>query len=457
MNSNMNDHFSATYSPEDNKLRLYADERLDDELYQRVKELGFKWAPKQELFVTHWKPQREDLCIELAGEIVPEETTLIERAENKAQRLDDLSEKRTRDADAFAQAANAISQRFESGQPILVGHHSQRKAERDRDKMDAQLGKSVKATKQASYWNYRAEGVERNANRKGDQGVRIRRIKTLLADLRGWQRRINYAMKALNHWKEVAKIEDPDELLQTVTWLAGISEEEGSYSFRNAYDQLKDKTITASYVVDQSIHYQNKILTNPYYSRWISHILNRLSFENSELGVVEKFSGTLTASILQAFTRTHGAGQPKAKKIEALWQVKSSVSLPLHLANSNELMLTDDQWIDLMQSCGYKVPAAKQAAAPILNFKAVSIVARRRFYGAEPVKCQQVEMTKAEYREIYNDSRFVLPSACGQFRVKAYSQRWNDPYTVVFISDSKVHETPVSESVILDSTDQVKK
>ena len=35
---------TATYSPEDNKLRLYSLHRLDDETYQRIKKAGFKWA-----------------------------------------------------------------------------------------------------------------------------------------------------------------------------------------------------------------------------------------------------------------------------------------------------------------------------------------------------------------------------------------------------------------------------
>lgn len=40
----------ATYSPEDNKLRLYPSEWLDAEDYARFKNARFKWAPKQELF-----------------------------------------------------------------------------------------------------------------------------------------------------------------------------------------------------------------------------------------------------------------------------------------------------------------------------------------------------------------------------------------------------------------------
>jgi hypothetical protein len=37
--------YSATYSPEDNKLRLYSVYRLDSDLYARVREAGFRWAP----------------------------------------------------------------------------------------------------------------------------------------------------------------------------------------------------------------------------------------------------------------------------------------------------------------------------------------------------------------------------------------------------------------------------
>ncbi|MEY9237736.1 hypothetical protein ABIF78_010117 [Bradyrhizobium japonicum] len=59
---------SATYSPDDNKLRLYPAHRLDAEEYARVKAAGFKWAPRQELFVKpSWSPEAEDLLTELAG------------------------------------------------------------------------------------------------------------------------------------------------------------------------------------------------------------------------------------------------------------------------------------------------------------------------------------------------------------------------------------------------------
>ena len=61
---------TVTYSPEDNKLRLYATGRLPADVYQRVMAVGFKWAPKQGLFVAPmWTPERAALLVELCGEI----------------------------------------------------------------------------------------------------------------------------------------------------------------------------------------------------------------------------------------------------------------------------------------------------------------------------------------------------------------------------------------------------
>ena len=55
---------------------------LDLELYARVRGAGFIYAATQELFVASmWTTEREDLLIELCGEIDDEDTCLVERAD----------------------------------------------------------------------------------------------------------------------------------------------------------------------------------------------------------------------------------------------------------------------------------------------------------------------------------------------------------------------------------------
>src|SRR5437764_14776043 len=113
---------TATYSPEDNKLRLYSTARLSRDLCDRVKAAGFIWAPRQELFVAPaWTPEREDLLIELCGEIGDEDTSLVDRAEERAERFEDYSDKRAHDANSAAAAVDAIAQGIPMGQPILGG------------------------------------------------------------------------------------------------------------------------------------------------------------------------------------------------------------------------------------------------------------------------------------------------------------------------------------------------
>lgn len=182
------DDFTATYSPEDNKLRLYAVYRLDEELYKRVRAAGFIWAPKQELFVApSWTPQRHDLLLELAGFIDDEQTTLAERAEIRAERFGGYKSNRLKDAENSYNQAKAIADNIPFGQPILIGHHSEKKARKDAEKIERAGRHAVDMWKTAEYWEYRAKGVLRNANYKDRPDVRARRIKTLEAENRKYK------------------------------------------------------------------------------------------------------------------------------------------------------------------------------------------------------------------------------------------------------------------------------
>lgn len=123
------DGIEANYSPEDNKLRLYAAHRFDNETYEIVNKYGFNWAPKQELFeASNGIPEREDFCCALAGDIEPEGTSLAERAEAKAERLEGYAASNERKTNAFFAAADELSKAFDLGQLILAGHHTERKA-----------------------------------------------------------------------------------------------------------------------------------------------------------------------------------------------------------------------------------------------------------------------------------------------------------------------------------------
>jgi len=361
--------FTATYSPEDNKIRLYASSRLDAETYARVKEAGFKWAPKQELFVApKWTPQREDLALELAGEIEAEEMTLAERAALKAERLEGLSHKRHAQANAFARRADELSQAFYMGQPILVGHHSERQARRTQEHMHSASTAAVKAEKAANYWLGRASGVEHFANLKNDPRTRANRIKTLLTELRDLQRGVNRAHAALASWEEITTDEQIRHALRNM-------DSRTLWSNYDLYYKVDSGEVTPADARQLCIDGATLAVNGPNRRRWIEHILHRLAFERSMLGDVPRYDGELTPVIIQAFAREHGAESPKCTPADlGTFRLESPVPLPAHIASDASLDLSENGWRDLMQACGYTVPekksrraSAKPDAVPLIN------------------------------------------------------------------------------------------
>ncbi len=445
--------FSATYSPEDNKLRIYASSRLDKELFARFKELGFRWAPKQELFVApRWTPTREDFCIELAGSIDPEETTMVERAEAKIERIEGYMDKAESRANSFHNAANAISERFAFGQPILIGHHSERGARKDQERIHNNMSNAVNERNKIGHYNWKIGGVVAHANRKANTRTRLNRIKGLLAELRDLQRTLNDAQINLGLLNRIKIIADKEEREKAVSTYVGFHS-----VYPGSYCALRDGEITHEEVVEKCIENNIAIINGPKRKRWILHILNRLGYERSELGEVSLYEGELTPALLQVFTRTHGAHKPKATRDGENWKVESTVDLPLHIGGGEKVLsLSPAAWCELMQGTGYEVPTAAPKKPLILNFKASTIEAQR--YG-RVVTYPQLEMTKEEYSKKHTDYKRIHFSTCGTFRFRTCIDHskpgCHGGLVAVFLTNSKVHPTPESNSIVLEEVKDI--
>ncbi len=109
---------SATYSPEDDKIRITPYSRLDAEEYAKVKSAGYRWAPMQKLFYAVWSPTAEDVAIEMCGEIEDEDKSLVERAEERAERFEDYSDHRKADAE---RAQKAVAAMVKWGRRLVAG------------------------------------------------------------------------------------------------------------------------------------------------------------------------------------------------------------------------------------------------------------------------------------------------------------------------------------------------
>ncbi|MFD3851671.1 ParB/RepB/Spo0J family partition protein [Streptomyces microflavus] len=110
------------------------------------------------------------------------------RADERAERAADRAGRALSSADARRATADQISKRFEFGQPILVGHHSEGKARRDAARIDSHMRKSFEERDRAGYWANRADAAESYAAHRKDPFVTLRRLERLRADLRALER-----------------------------------------------------------------------------------------------------------------------------------------------------------------------------------------------------------------------------------------------------------------------------
>ena len=447
--------YTATYSAEDNKLRLYAPRRFSAELYEYVKANGFRWASKQELFVKpRWTPGAEDFLKIMAGDIQAEEMTLAERAEFRAARFDQYRENRLRDANHFQRSAQHYAERSSNGQPILMGHHSQRSAEVAQRRMKSAEDNATRQLDTADYWAYRAQGVELHAEYKNNPRVRHGRIKTLLKELREHQRAVNHQHHALRVWETTRDHTDVAMQEKRTNYFVGAYSSDGSFAPRATYQALRNKEITWQQALDQALAWCQARLDSDHNTRWMQHILNRIGYETSLLGEIPRFEGTLTPVILQAFARTHGAEKPKATKTANGFTLTSPVPLPAHIAQSAELELSDSEWRLLMQDCGYHVEVSaarpprktKQNTTPALNLDVKEHQTEHDWDKSKttyPVK----RMTKAEYGATYKDDRRMRIAFGGHYKFKTVFIRddaGNYKWFAVYLTDSKTHPVPAT-------------
>lgn len=442
-----NEDFNATYSPEDNKLRLYAGVRIDGDDWQAMKDHGWRWAPKQELFFAYWSVNNEDFCLALAGDILPEEMTIVERAEAKADRLLLLAQKRSDQCLGYQQAANDLMHRLDNNQPILSGHHSEKKADRQQKQLDRTIEKAHETAGAVGYWVWRAQGVIGYADHKNNFRTVSNRIKTLQKELRDNQKVINEAAKIADLIIKVKKGTDQELKERNTKFLAG----NWSVSKFKICDRMESGELTTDQALDELATIYSNTINSKKRARVINHVLNRLAYEQGQLSLVSRYDGELKPAIIQTFLRAHGADKPKAEKTDYGWLAVSSVCLPLHLASSTDLELDDQEWRDLMQSVGYEVPTPRtvKAKAPLLNLDVEWLTGtlHRRERTLAVVK-----MTKEEYKRNGKDHSFTIVSKCGGFRfragyVRTGTDKWGNgdfDYRAVFISDSKAHPLPES-------------
>lgn len=135
--------------------------------------------------------------------------------ERKAARIERLRARAARASEA-SDAAHAgvrrIADNIPFGQPILVGHHSERHARRDAERIDRGMRKAVDLSKEAQDLERRADAAERNAAISSDDSDAVEKLREKLAGVnaeRARAKRVNEVIRKARRgedegWREQA-------------------------------------------------------------------------------------------------------------------------------------------------------------------------------------------------------------------------------------------------------------
>lgn len=116
------------------------------------------------------------------------ESERYERAQRRTEYHEEHAGRAAASADAAAKAEHAILDMIPPGQPILVGHHSERRHRRDLARADSLMRRSIAESERSEYHAQRAETSAGYRERREDIPRTLRRIAKLEADARRAER-----------------------------------------------------------------------------------------------------------------------------------------------------------------------------------------------------------------------------------------------------------------------------
>jgi hypothetical protein len=137
--------------------------------------------------------------------------TRRERMERRAERRLDWAAGREKKSAAAFEGARKIADNIPLGQPILVGHHSERAARRDQDRIFSGMSKGVESQKMAATHRSKASGIQDQLDRSifSDDPDAPERLRERIAELEAERDR----GKAIN--KEIKKGPGFEDRLRT--------------------------------------------------------------------------------------------------------------------------------------------------------------------------------------------------------------------------------------------------
>lgn len=132
----------------------------------------------------------------------------FEKKEARIERLREKADKmRSESVDAFRDARK-IQDSIPLGQPILIGHYSEKRSRRDRDRIDANIKKSIEKQEQAEYYDEKLAAAKNNTAISSDNPQAVELLKEKISKLKARQQRYKDMNKYYRKRKTMVGFED---------------------------------------------------------------------------------------------------------------------------------------------------------------------------------------------------------------------------------------------------------
>jgi hypothetical protein len=128
-----------------------------------------------------------------------------ERKENRIARLEEQAAKAMGNARARQKKAQDIGGAIPFGQPILAGHHSEKRHRADIGRIETSMRKAVEEAEKADYYQEKAVAAGKNKAISGDNPEAVKLYQDKLAKLEATQERVKAVNKAFAKGDEALK------------------------------------------------------------------------------------------------------------------------------------------------------------------------------------------------------------------------------------------------------------
>jgi DNA repair exonuclease SbcCD ATPase subunit len=139
-----------------------------------------------------------------------------EKKEARIERYKELAEKHQKTADELSKRSHDMASIIPFGQPILVGHYSEGRDRRYRDRIHRTMEKSFEEKDKANYYKSKALSAESNTSISSDDPEAITKLKEKIESLKEEQERNKSINKIIKSKKKNYTIEQKKEDLTKI-------------------------------------------------------------------------------------------------------------------------------------------------------------------------------------------------------------------------------------------------